>query len=351
MVTKKHFFSLPIVVALGLLLIAGTVAYLTGGPASFFGHSEEEIEDDITLPLTNSCFYKFCSAACPNDYYAVSGSCETVVDFPNNASGYQYNLSGVLPDLREWNCFNDDLANDGVEAIQASVVCARTGGWSSSTYQSCGNYRIEDGTPVGGVDEACDKTNFGDWLDCTDFQTQGGLPLCNGELSCRGDCGGFDVSNCVYCNNGCPPGQTLCANNTCQLNCSGSGGNAPGFKKVGPAGGNCLPGQPCPGLPNFSLSTGFCGDGIANPIPDPSNGELCESDGDCSGYPTFGVQCPDGTSISAGQVCVNCNCEPNPTPCCTDVFGQPECTNNNDCGLGMCGHDICVLGCCVPIDC
>lgn len=360
----KSHRPIPFVLGIILLVIAaGAVAYLSGGPASFFGHSPGEIENDF-ITVTQACNdstafggqYKFCEALCPTgptDYYALSGSCKTIVnDFPNNDSGYRYNLSGVMPDLRGWSCFNGDLANDPNEFVEASVVCARTGGYTPIPYQFCGNYRIESSTgQPGSVNEVCDTTNFGDWLDCSDFSTGGGVALCNGSLACGSNCGGFDISQCMYCNGGCSPGQQLCANGTCQANCSGSGGNAPGTKLVGPAGTNCQPGVPCVGVPDTWTNPGFCGDGgSTGGIPGP--GEACDGDDSfCSSYGTLGVVCPDGTSVSSGYTCTNtCACEPNPTPCCTDAFGSPQCTDNLDCGLAMTefglAHGTCVLGCC-----
>jgi hypothetical protein len=342
-----------------VLLIAavGAVAYVSGGPASFLGHSPGEVENDF-VTVSRSCNnvatqYKYCEALCPSGYYATSGSCRTVVnDFPNNDSGYQYNLLGVSPDLKGWSCFNGDLANDPNEYVEASVVCARSGGYTAIPYQFCGNYRIEPSTgQPGSVNEVCDTANLGGWLDCTNFKTSGGNALCNGSVSCGSSCGGFDVSQCVYCNGGCMGGQTLCGNGTCQDDCTGSGGNAPGSKLVGPAGNNCLPGQNCLPVPDTWTTPGFCGNGVLT-AGIPEAGEECDGDDSfCASHGTLGVICPDGTSVSSGYVCSStCSCEPNPTPCCNGPSG-PDCTDNYDCGLAITefglAHGICVLGCCV----
>lgn len=337
----------------GIVILFLVTLALAAGQAIFFGHSAEEIEDDI-ITITQACDgssgarYKFCEAVCPTDFYAISGSCSTEVDFPND-SGYQYNLSGVLPDLRGWSCFNGRLENDPNEFVIAEVVCARTGGYTTFTYQYCGDYRIEDGSASGGITEACDLTNLGDWLDCTDFYTEGGIQLCNGELGCNNACTGFDISFCQYCDTGsCSPGTILCQDGTCNPDCSRNGGpSGPNGNLVGDAGLKCFPTAPCDGVSDISIyqGMGFCGNGVL----DPGNNEVCEADSDCAGSGTFGVVCPDGTTVSSGYVCAGCQCVPNPEPCRSRC--PPGCTTNQDCGFGGSGqgHPVCIMGCCVDI--
>lgn len=350
---RKILFTRTGLLILVVLFVSVLAVAQVVNIASFFGHSPEEIENDF-VTVENACddasnpsnHYKYCQALCPSGYYAMSGSCDTVFD-PNVAansldSGFQYNFSGALPNLSGWGCFNGSLANTPDEFVKATVVCARAGDLSISPSPQavCGDYRIEGS-------EVCDKTNFGDWLDCSDFKTGGGQSLCNGQLQCNSStnaCGSFDISQCVYCNgqnNPCNPPYTLCLDNTCQTDCSGHNGSHP----VGTAGQNCMPGQNCAGIPDTYTYPGFCGDNILQV----TNGELCDQD--CSSYPTFGVVCPDGKSVSSGQTCKDCGCEIDPAPCCKDSFGRPQCRDYQECGLANTEfglvHGNCVLGCCV----
>ncbi len=342
-----------------LFVLVG-VAFAT--VASFSGHSPGEVEDELLYvtvacdnpsgpPSSSDYRYKYCSAACPSGptdfYYAVGGSCKTMMD-PGSPTGnysvdtgFRYNLAGALSDAQEWNCFNNNLPNASGDYLEATVVCAKTGGWTAIGTPTCGNYKIESG-------EVCDKSNFGDWLDCTDFKDATGNSLCNGTLNCDASgadaCDGFDVSQCVYCGGfggTCDPPNSVCMDGTCQPNCSGNGGS----NVVGTTPGNCLPGVNC--APLMGGDPGFCGDGLMG------GGEVCDpglGGGDCSSWGTLGVVCPDGTTVSSQYVCAGCACVPNPDPCGGTPGCSPGCSSNAECGLTMSGHPVCVMGCCVEGD-
>ncbi len=330
-------------VGLFVLLLVG-VAYAV--IASQTGHSPGEIEDDV-IYVTTVCDnaagnpsdpdyrYKFCQATCPSGptdyYYAIGGSCKTLPD-PNTLTysietGARYNLTGALSDAQSWNCFNANLTEGTNDYIEATAVCAKTGGWTALGAQTCGDYKIQGS-------EVCDGTNFGDWLDCTDFQDAGGNPLCNGTLKCDMDggnsCGGFDVSSCAYCGGftgTCDPPNMLCNDDTCQSDCSGNGGTKP---PVGTEGESCLPGQPCG--PLIGGGAGLCGNGVQDP------GEICDGSG-CAGT-TF-ILCPDKHQAQLNSTCIACDCVQDPNPCgCV-----PACESDADCGL--LGLGVCVFSCCV----
>lgn len=345
---KKIPWSILVVL---LFAAAGVTAYLTGGPFGFFGHSNGEIEKGFTF-VPQDCDvnpnggypYKFCEATCPDGYYAVSGSCQT---YPGDdglgsfVAGLQYTLMGVLPEsgLRSYSCFNNEIVEG--PAVQppgyqpayltATASCMQSGGASLPDSAECGNYRIDAG-------EKCDKENLGDWIDCTDFQSVDGTPLCNGSLSCGSTCGAFDVSACVYCDTAqgpCSGGQVYCADLTCQDDCAGHGG-AQGTV-VGSA--TCASTGICPTVPGSPGPGGsVCGNGIQE------GSETCDTTatGICAR-----IICPDGTSVCKYQICNACQWEWQGDPCgpvgACGAFGI-TCVSHASCPNGM----TCELGCCVP---
>ncbi len=107
-----------------VLLAAGTVAYLSGGPPSLFGHSPDEIKlvfKTYSTDCTNNVIGASCSASCSASEKAVSGNC--ITDF-----GYAFGRWGVTDattNQRTWDC-TDNSHGQGVRLF-AQVICLDVG--------------------------------------------------------------------------------------------------------------------------------------------------------------------------------------------------------------------------------
>ena len=349
----------PRLLLVGLLLVLGAFVFAYAGGIPFLlGHSSDELAL-IQQVKSATCTTSYCATACDVGYYATSGYCATA-----SLSPTRWNVIGVTSDHQGWECYNSALPTG--QSVTATAVCTRVGDWVAlPSIPLCGNGHREgsescDGdqdslcpgfcndsctcTPFSpgtfcgdnvaqspnslGQYEVCDGSSVNevfdgfflfpltcaDFLDPTSSSPPQFFPECSAPVSCRDDCTGFDISQCLISGSSCtesfetdsgyPPGDYSLPGYPTTPSGQGGGG--------GPWGLVCGMSDP-QRVNDLGFPIGKDGDGDGGNV-DASAGEQC--DGGSPGQQSSacsGKECGGGQTAQCGTGC-QCVCTP-----CEDI--------------------------------